>query len=118
MDELNHRERALLAYFHAIATDPRVMAAGKSLSGSALKKAVLDCMAEDFPGVGRHVLGRAVGKVESPVRRATHGVSRTVVGGAVSPEAEAQIVGTIDVLVSDGFRAIKDWMRKKPKPRR
>lgn len=73
---MTNRAAALLAYFHTIASDRKVQAAGRD--PRAFIFAVFDCAVEDFPAAGSVVLGLAqdyiVGKVDGAAAEWAAGV--------------------------------------------
>lgn len=112
MIPLTPREQALLGYFYQIATDPRVRAAGASLSLSGFKDAVLSCVAEDVPGVGKFVLRGAVNRAETPVRQATRSVAETVLGGTVSSKTSGALADEVEGAVAGVFRRLEKWLER------
>ena len=110
MRPMTNREQALMAYFYAVSTDPKVRAAGWDVV--RLKDALLGCIAEDFPAVGRLALGAAATKLEEPTRAATKSVMGTVLGGTVSQKAAEEIAAGVETMVKDWFREFGDWLAK------
>ena len=97
------RELALLSYFHAVATDPRVRAAVDRLSAPALRDAFFACVSEDLPAVLRHVGLRAVSMASAPATLAARAVAESALGEL--PEGlRRHAAGAVEELVAGGFK--------------
>lgn len=102
MNPLTPREMALLSYFYAVSTDPRVRAAGYSVV--RVKNAVLACLAEDLPGVLAFALRTAVDRVAPAARRVAGGIARDALRGEVPAGAADHLAGAAEELVGEGLR--------------
>lgn len=105
------RETALMSYFYAVATDPRMKAAG--YSPAKLRDALLACIAEDVPAVFAIALRGKIADAEKPVREATRNVMGTVLGGTVPPRVSEHVASAMDEMIGEGARRIGDWLKTK-----
>ena len=116
LDDLTSREKALLAYFYEVGSDPKIATVGWSFS--KISTAVLTCVEHDLKNVLRFALGKTAewaGQKASPIAR---GVAQTMLGGIASDKAAAKLAEGAGLAVLDLFARLGtaiDQYGKKPK---